>query len=164
MLLADLPMLRFRVPGSSNRVADYVGVYVCVEPGMDQPAEFMLDTGLTLEMITPHLRQQMGLKSQRSALQGLSAGGSSAPNVVTWTGARLCSNSSTGDESFPLPELHAVVTDFPQEHVDPQHDPIEGMLGMELLSQYDVDLDFAAKRVRLYRPGTAASRSRRRCR
>jgi len=151
-LLADLPMLRFHIPGSgSDHSVDYVGVQVCLN-GSQDPVEFMLDTGLTLEMMTPHLRDQLGLKSQRSGLQGLSAGDTSATtDLVTWRGARLCSK----DSSFPLPELHAVVTEFPQAHMDPKHDPVEGMLGMELLSQYDLDLDFTAGRVRLYQPGTA---------
>jgi hypothetical protein len=26
----------------------------------------------------------------------------------------------------------AVVVDFPQEHMDPQHDPVEGMIGIEV--------------------------------
>ena len=149
-LLADLPMIRFRIPGSGS--VSYVGVQVCVQ-GQEKPVEFMIDTGLTLEMMTPHLRDQLGLKSERTALQGLSAGGTSAgTNLVTWKGASLCDGK---DQNLPLPELHAIVTDFPQEHIDPKHDPIEGMLGLEMLSQYDVDLDFPAGRVRLYEPGTA---------
>lgn len=31
---------------------------------------------------------------------------------------------------MPIPPLTAVVTDFLQEHMDPEHDPVEGMLGM----------------------------------
>ena len=41
------------------------------------------------------------------------------------TGARL-----VGAEDLELPSLSAVVTDFLQQHMDPAHDPVEGMLGM----------------------------------
>ena len=154
-LLVDLPMIRFRLPGSS---VDYVGVRVCLDGRQDEPVEFMLDTGLTLEMMTPRLSQRLGLQSQRTGIRGISAGGtSSSTDIVTWTGASLCGGGGEGAAAaaFPLPEMHAIVTDFPQEHVDPGHDPIEGMLGQELLSRYDLDLDFRASRVRMYRPGTA---------
>ena len=154
-LLVDLPMIRFRLPGSS---VDYVGVRVCLDGRQDEPVEFMLDTGLTLEMMTPRLSQRLGLQSQRTGIRGISAGGtSSSTDIVSWTGASLCGGGGEGAAAaaFPLPEMHAIVTDFPQEHVDPGHDPIEGMLGQELLSRYDLDLDFRANRVRMYRPGTA---------
>ena len=152
-LLVDLPMIRFRLPGSS---VDYVGVRVCLDGRQDEPVEFMLDTGLTLEMMTPRLSQRLGLQSQRTGIRGISAGGtSSSTDIVTWTGASLCGGGEgAAAAAFPLPEMHAIVTDFPQEHVDPGH-PIEGMLGQELLSRYDLDLDFRANRVRMYRPGTA---------
>jgi hypothetical protein len=53
-----------------------------------------------------------------------------------------------------------VVTSFPQEHLDPEHDPVEGMLGMELLGLFDADLDFPAGRLRLWAPGSAAAVAR----
>lgn len=40
---------------------------------------------------------------------------------------------------------------------DPEHDPVEGMLGMEMLSLFDADFDFPAGRLRLYRPGEGAA-------
>ena len=158
-LLVDLPMIRFRYPGSS---VDYAGVRVCLNGRKnEEPVEFMLDTGLTLEMMTPRLGERLGLKARRTGTRGITAGGvtSSNTDIVTWTGGALCGGEDAGtrdvDAAFPLPELHAVVTDFPQENIDPKH-PIEGMLGQELLSRYDLDLDFRANRLRLYRPGTAA--------
>jgi len=134
-----------------------VAVQVCLE-GQSKPVEFMLDTGLTLELVTPHLQNQLGLKGQRSGFTPLAAGGVNAAagtDLVTVRGASLCDKSSR--QLVPLPEMHASVQDFPQEHIDPKHDPVEGMLGQEVLSQYDVDLDFPAGRVRLYKPGTAAA-------
>lgn len=149
-LIADLPMIRVKIPnnGLGN---DYIAISLCV-PGQTKPVDFILDTGLTLELMSPHLRQQLGLTSQSTSLRGLAAGGaSSAADLVAFR-PQLCDNGSGG---VALPELHASVLDFPQEHIDPQHDPIEGMLGQEFLSRFDVDLDFGAGRVRLYRPGTA---------
>lgn len=40
---------------------------------------------------------------------------------------------------------------------DPDHDPVEGMLGMELLSLFDADFDWPAGRLRLYKPGEGAA-------
>lgn len=160
-LLADLPMIRLKLPenGVGN---DYIATQLCL-PGQatnNKPVEFMLDTGLTLELITPHLRDQLGLRSmRRSGMQGLTAAGADntggGSEMVDLRGTSLCDAQSS--QLLPLPELHAVVTDFPQEHMDPKHDPVEGMLGLEVLSQFDVDLDFKAGRIRLYKPGTAAA-------
>lgn len=38
--------------------------------------------------------------------------------------------------------------------LDPAHDPVEGMIGMEVLGQFDVDFDFPAGRLRLWKPHT----------
>lgn len=35
--------------------------------------------------------------------------------------------------------------------MDPAHDPVEGMIGMEVLEQFDVDFDFPAGRLRLWK-------------
>jgi hypothetical protein len=144
-------MIRVSIPTNGLGKA-YVAIPLCL-PGQEKPVEFMLDTGLTLELMTPHLRDKLGLSSQASKLRGLAAGGkSSASDMVTFR-PELCSYRGS-KPGLVLPELHATVTDFPQEHIDPKH-AIEGMLGQEFLSRFDVDLDFPAGRVRLYRPGTA---------
>ena len=41
--------------------------------------------------------------------------------------------------------------------MDPAHDPVEGMIGMEVLEQFDVDFDFPAGRLRLWKPHTVES-------
>ena len=41
--------------------------------------------------------------------------------------------------------------------LDPAHDPVEGMIGMEVLEQFDVDFDFPAGRLRLWKPHTVES-------
>ncbi len=71
-LLVDLPMIRFHHPGSS---VDYAGVRVCMGGGEGVAVEFMLDTGLTLEMMTPRLGEHLGLASRRTGIRGITAGG-----------------------------------------------------------------------------------------
>lgn len=157
-LVADLPMIRLKLPrGGFGR--EYVAIPLMInEKG---PFEFMVDTGLTTEFITPHLQQVLGLqadKSNTSTVKGLAAGGeSAATTLIELRGAALCCGRNMADNrAYPLPLLHAVITDFPQEHIDPAHDPVEGMLGMEMLSLFDVDFDFPANRIRFWKPGTAA--------
>lgn len=71
-LLVDLPMIRFHHPGSS---VDYAGVRVCMGGGEGVAVEVMLDTGLTLEMMTPRLGEHHGLASRRTGIRGITAGG-----------------------------------------------------------------------------------------
>ena len=96
-------------------------------------------------------------------MSGVRAGATREQQLVELSGASLCcgtfANNDDGSKtaSLPLPPLHAIVTDFPQEHMDPGHDPVEGMLGMEVLDMFDVDFDFPKGRLRLWKPGTAAT-------
>eukprot|EP00899_Mesostigma_viride_P006454 jgi/Mesvir1/1580/Mv14549-RA.1 len=118
----------------------------------------MVDSGLTGELITPHLRSTLGLAVDLNGkkVSGLGAGGAVAQgDIIPLTGASLCCGTfaQPGARELPLPQLTAVVTDFPQEHLDPDHDPVEGMLGMELLSMFDTDLDFPKDRLRFWVPG-----------
>ena len=71
-------------------------------------------------------------------LKSYAAGGATLASLVELSDVSLfCSDDET---DFKVPAtLHAVVTDFPQEHLDPAHDPVEGMLGMEnKMRQYDL--------------------------
>jgi len=157
--IADLPMIRLKLPQAA------VGrEYVVIQLKIDGkgPFDFMVDSGLTTEMITPQLQQTLGITPGRSVVRGLSAGGDSSEALVELRGVSLCCGkfASTGrggkdPKELALPPLNAVVTDFPQEHIDPSHD-VEGMLGMELLDMFDTDLDFPKNRLRLWSPGTAA--------
>ncbi len=47
-----------------------------------------------------------------------------------------------------------------QNSIDPDHDPVEGMIGMEVLEQFDVDFDFPAGRLRLWKPHSVESMAR----
>mmetsp|Transcript_14510 Transcript_14510/g.34791 ORF Transcript_14510/g.34791 Transcript_14510/m.34791 type:complete len:436 (+) Transcript_14510:2-1309(+) len=155
--LADLPMIRLRLPrGGFGR--EYVAIQIKIQG--KGPFDFMVDTGLTAEFITPHLQQVLGIQTgdrSSSRISGLAAGGgTSQQDLVELRGASLCCGTIAGDSELPFPPLHAVITDFPQEHIDPSHPNVEGMLGMEALSMFDVDFDFTAGRLRLWKPGTAA--------
>mmetsp|Transcript_21828 Transcript_21828/g.46077 ORF Transcript_21828/g.46077 Transcript_21828/m.46077 type:complete len:340 (-) Transcript_21828:61-1080(-) len=147
--LVDVPMVRLRLPrGGFGR--EYIALPIKIQG--QGPFDFMVDSGLTTELITPHLQSVLGIREDRDRLSALAAGGKTAWNaVVEVTGASI----DDGSFGLDLPKLTAVITDFPQEHIDPAHDPVEGMLGMEMLSLFDADFDFPGRRIRLFEPGTA---------
>jgi len=159
--MADLPMIRLRLPGAGVG-RDYIAVQLKVEN--EGPFEFMVDSGLTTELITPHLQQSLGLGNKNTKaplVQGLGAGGSTqGGQLVKLDTASLYGGKfpNKGQQELNLPPLYAVVTDFPQAHIDPNHN-VEGMLGMEMLDYFDSDFDFAANRFRLWAPGTAAAQA-----
>ena len=137
-LLADLPMIRLRLP-EQGLGREYVAIQLKV--GGQGPYNFMVDSGLTTEMITPHLTEVLKIQVGKNTISGLAAGGGRTSSLVDLDDAALCCGKFANDSELKLPKLHAVITDFPQEHIDPNHD-VEGMLGMELLSLFDVDLIF----------------------
>ncbi len=128
--LVDVPMVRLKLPrGGFGR--EYVALKLKIQ---DQgPFDFMVDSGLTLEMISPHLQGILAIQEGKSRLAGLAAGGSTTTNaLVPLTGAAIAGNDGSSSD-LALPPLTAVITNFPQEHIDPAHDPVEGMLGMEVV-------------------------------
>eukprot|EP00241_Pyramimonas_parkeae_P016396 CAMPEP_0114313272 /NCGR_PEP_ID=MMETSP0059-20121206/21005_1 /TAXON_ID=36894 /ORGANISM="Pyramimonas parkeae, Strain CCMP726" /LENGTH=455 /DNA_ID=CAMNT_0001437973 /DNA_START=186 /DNA_END=1554 /DNA_ORIENTATION=+ len=166
-LRADLPMRRIRLPqGAVGR--DYVVVQLKIAG--KGPFDFMVDSGLTGELITPHLQAKLGASigtDGSKELAGLGAGGKTLRSTLLdlsatsiWGGDFTLEDGTKVNE-LPLPKLHAFVTDFPQEHMDPDHDPVEGMLGMEVLSLFDVDFDFPMGRLRLWAPGSAEHEAKR---
>jgi len=159
--IADFPMRKLRLPkGGLGR--EYIIIQLYIDG--NGPYDFMVDSGLTTELITPHLQSILNAKSSGITKQGLSAGDAgSLQSLVELTNVELCCGKfASGEALFPLQgPLHAIVTDFPQEHLDPSHDPVEGMLGMEVLERFDVDLDFPAGRLRLWKPGTVRAEAKR---
>ena len=153
--LADLPMIRLRLP-QQGIGRDYIAIQLKIKG--EGPYDFMVDSGLTTELITPHLQQSLGIGlNSKNTVTGLGAGGDTQGGaLVQLKDASLCCGKFAKNQDLPLPPLYAVVTDFPQEHIDPTHN-VEGMLGMELLNMFDVDLDFRKGRVRFWEPGTAAA-------
>lgn len=154
-LLAELPMIRLRLP-MLGFGREYVAIQLKVNG--QGPFDFMIDSGLTTEMITPHLQKVLNIDVGKTKIEGLAAGGATSNSLVELKGAALCCGTFAHDESeLELPTLHAVITDFAQEHVDRRHN-VEGMLGMELLSLFDVDFDFPNNRIRFWKPGTAKTK------
>ena len=160
--IADFPMRKLHLPkGGLGRSYIILQLYI----NNNGPYDFMVDSGLTTELITPHLQSILGVSSSGRTRRGLSAGtddmGGTIQSLVELTNVELCCGTfqEGGGEETRLPlegPLTAIVTDFPQEHLDPEHDPVEGMLGMEVLERFDVDLDFPAGRLRLWKPGSVS--------
>ena len=152
--LADVPMIRLKLP-KNGLGREYVVVQLNIDG--KGPFDFMVDSGLTTEMITPHLKDILHIATGSSKIRGLAAGGAGKENpLVELKAASLCCGDfRDGASLLPLASpLHAVVTDFPQGHIDPNHD-VEGMLGMELLELFDVDFDFPRNRIRFWPPQTS---------
>lgn len=149
--LADLPMIRLRLPNEGFG-REYVAIQLKINN--QGPYDFMVDSGLTTEMITPHLREVLGIELGQKKIAGLGAGGAQNNALLDLNGVSLCCGKFSEGRELKLPPLHAILTDFPQEHIDPNHD-VEGMLGMEVLSQFDVDFDFPKNRIRFWKPRTA---------
>ena len=113
--------------------------------------EFMLDSGLSEALVSPELAKRLRLRSLGS-VQGEAAGGGETVPLVEITDIRL----ACGEK---LPPLKAAVSNFPQEAVD-KSVPIRGMLGFQSLQGYDAEFDFAAGKLRLWRPGQGVTMAR----
>jgi len=129
--LVDIPMQRLKLPRFAVG-REYVVVPLKIHG--EGPFEFVLDTGLTIELITPHLVHTLkhasdgGIIDTRepAVVEGLAAGGTTAKEkLVELSGASVFD----GERELQLPTLQAAITDFAQENMDPRH-PVEGMLGM----------------------------------
>ena len=146
-------MIRLRLPQEG-----FGREYVVIQLKLNGqgPYEFMIDSGLTTEMITPHLQEVLHINvgGGGTSVRALTAGGETSRGLAELDEVVLMCGTSAKCQELKLSNLHAVITDFPQEHIDPNHD-VEGMLGMELLSRFDVDFDFPNNRIRFWTPGTA---------
>jgi hypothetical protein len=88
-----------------------------VTVGNQGPYDFMVDSGLTGELITPHLQRTLGISKGSSSVSGLGAGGAvQAGEMVELRGAALYGGkfAQQGARAMLLPPLNAVVTPFPQ--------------------------------------------------
>lgn len=142
--LVDTPLRRLRLPkGGVGR--DYVLVPIDL-PGVKGTKEFMLDSGLTQEILTPVLVKNLRLATV-GRVEGTTAAGTRGYRQVELKGASV--------NGVPLPTLRAAVSDFPQEHMDPKHDVV-GMAGLEMMDAFDVDIDFSKNRLRLWQRGDGA--------
>ena len=140
------------------------------------PHKFMIDTGLTVEMISPSLAKEIKhhlIKANKKKVQqeeqstGIAAGGSTGSiRLLDLDGIKISKNGKTNEkeEEISLPNdtvLPTIVSHFAQENIDKQHSPVKGMVGMEFLNLFDIDFDFPKQTIRFWKPGTAAKEAKR---
>lgn len=114
--------------------------------GEEGPFDFMLDSGLTGTIVTPALCKRLGIDtSVGEQVVGAAAGGEAEVRMI-----RIENVSIAGGTD--LQPLHGAVTDFVQEHLDPAHD-VQGMLGIEFLRQFDVEINFEREMLRFHQVG-----------
>ncbi|CAJ1422421.1 unnamed protein product [Effrenium voratum] len=106
--------------------------------------ELMLDTGLSEGMVTPSLAKQLKLPSVGSA-EGATATGGATVELVELRDLIL----ECGELLAPVT---AAVASFPEENID-ENWSLTGMLGYQVLQNYDADIDFPRGKLRLWRPG-----------
>lgn len=107
-----------------------------------QTARMLLDTGAAHSVLTRAAAQRLGLQMKPgvvTASQGV--GGISLDYAVTATGLRL--------GPLALPDRQTDVV--PTRIGTPGGSAPDGLLGLDILRQFDLDLDFAAQRLTLYR-------------
>jgi len=145
---AQLPIQRLPLPAGQGFGDAFVLIPLRIQTpeGRDFTGQFLLDTGLTANMLAPGTaRGPLGLPPDAGfEKQGFAAGGPSGGRVVTLGGASL------GRQR--LRPLNFLVADLPVRGL-PGGAAVAGMVGLEVLAQVDVDLDFAGGRARFYRPG-----------
>jgi predicted aspartyl protease len=104
----------------------------------DQPALFALDTGTATSVMSMKLIERLGLRTTSlGALGGWDIGGKRAARMVS--SAKVTLGHHTSGRTW----WRYLAADL----------SIDGLLGMDLLQDFDVDLDFAAGQMRLFAPG-----------
>jgi predicted aspartyl protease len=109
------------------------------------PHSFVLDTGATITCMRTDLAEQLELP-EVSGVLGMGAGVGSSGRV------RLVSVDSLRLGGILAEELQACVLDF--EHLTSIGLEIDGLLGLNVLRQFRVTLDFDRSIVTFERPGT----------
>lgn len=107
-----------------------------------QPATMLVDTGADITVMTPAAAVRLGLARERRADMALAG----VSGMMPGAGA-LARSFALGDAV--LPDRIMVVGPLVLPAVDGQ--PIDGLLGTSLLSEYDIDLDLPSERMTLYR-------------
>jgi len=112
---------------------DYVLIPLHI--GNQGPLNFLVDTGLTTNLLTPMICDELGIIPQDNGVRGM--GGDGNINVMTTT----VSNVSIAGQ-VPVPKFTAAVVDFPQrKYAERGGMDIHGMVGMEFLEQFDLKYD-----------------------
>jgi hypothetical protein len=125
--------------------------------GEKRTVHFILDSGLSTTMVTPGLRDWLALPTPRGGgltANGFAAHGTSTMEVVPLGGAEIAGCGTS------LPRMNAVVLDFPQADNEDRRFDIQGMLGMEFVKLFDLDVDFPAGMIRMWSPGEGQKAAR----
>jgi predicted aspartyl protease len=105
------------------------------------PIRFILDTGAERTLVTPEAAKRLGLTAQEAyprAVQGLTGG-------IGANDARL-QHLTAGGHALPDAGVLVSAVALPS---DPDR-PTDGLLGADILADFDVDLDLPHRRVTLY--------------
>ena len=108
--------------------------------------DFLIDSGATAALVSPKLREMIGDECREgAAIRGLGSMGETVRQKITIDAV------SVGSET--LGPLDAVVTDLSAAGLP---DVVGGLLGLDFLSRFECDFDFAEKTIRLYPRGAIA--------
>ena len=133
------------MPG--NPRAGYVLVTLDL-PGDAGFVDFLIDTGATAALISPALRELLGAHAtDGAAIRGLGSMGETVRQKTTVTDVAVGGVPLKGD-------LNCVVTDLSATGLP---SVVGGMLGLEFLSRFETEFDFANKTLAFHAPGTIAS-------
>ena len=132
------------MPG--NPRAGYVLVTLDL-PGDAGFVDFLIDTGATAALISPALRELLGAHAtDGAAIRGLGSMGETVRQKTTVTDVAVGGVPLKGD-------LNCVVTDLSATGLP---SVVGGMLGLEFLSRFETEFDFANKTLAFHAPGTIA--------
>jgi len=138
--LLTLPLTWFDLPNSLVG-GDYV--VLPMHLGDVGPLWFMVDTGMTTNLLTPSLCRDLGIVPRDNGVRGI--GGDGNLKVLTTT-----LDAVSIDGRLPVPRFNAAVVDFPQRRIaQKQGFEVVGIVGMQFLEQYD--LKYEGDQVEVFR-------------
>ena len=103
------------------------------------PLRFVLDTGATITAVTPATAELLGLHGEGNLL------------VNGTIPAQLTRIAALSVGTFQHANLRAAIVDLPEERRIDEH--FDGVLGLDVLTQYDVAVDIPRKRLVFYAAG-----------
>ena len=108
----------------------------------DQPARFVLDTGADRSMVTEAAAQRLGLARDPRRLTRMEGVGGSTTNWEAKTDTLVFGGAMV--RNLPL-----AVGRFPMREIDGL--PVDGLLGVDILAAFDVEIDPVRREAILYR-------------
>jgi len=145
--LLEIPLLWFVLP---QRLLGGDYVLVPLNIGDRGPYNFLVDTGLTTNLLTPQLCKELDLVPEDRGVKGLAGDGNVQVKTLALRGVYV-------DGRLEVPRFTAAVLDFPQRGYAAERGvAVHGMVGMEFLEQFDVryarDPTTGGDTLTLYRP------------